>query len=80
MDEGWIRFDPAAGTTLLLSPVARFVLDRLDTRDQDEAALMDAIRAEEPDASPEDCHAAVSAALAALLGAQLIRARSLDRS
>ena len=29
VDEGWVRFDPSAGQTLLLAPITRFVLDRL---------------------------------------------------
>lgn len=75
VDEGWIFYDPAAGTTLLLAPVARFVFDQLasDGSAADSKTLAAAVHQEEPDASAQECHEAVTAALDALLDAKLIR-------
>ncbi|MBS0357314.1 MAG: hypothetical protein JSR83_25790 [Proteobacteria bacterium] len=76
MDEGWVRYDPQAGATLLLAPLTRFVLDRLSVpgRVLSEDELIRAIRQEEPDAALEDCRQLVAAALGALIGARLIQA------
>lgn len=76
VDEGWIRFDPHAGRTLLLAPVARFLLDLLSVagESRDEDSLIQAIRQEEPDADPGECRIQVQAALKALLDARLIQA------
>jgi hypothetical protein len=81
VDEGWIFYDPAAGTTLLLAPVARFVLDLLPPDDGTVSteALIAAVQREEPDASALECRESVTAALAALLNASLIRTMPLDR-
>lgn len=85
VDEGWVRYDPCAGATLLLAPVTRFVLDQLSVRGRllSEDELIHAIHQEEPDAQPEDCRRLVAAALDALIGAHLIQAsstRSLENS
>jgi hypothetical protein len=81
VDEGWIFHDPAAGTTLLLAPVARFVLDLLPPDDGAASieSLTAAVQREEPDASGQECREAVTAALNALLNANLIRTAPLDR-
>jgi hypothetical protein len=70
-----VRFDPAAGQTLLLTPIARFVLDTLDPyraravgRELTAAALH-----EEPDADPAEAHEVVCIALEALTAARLIQ-------
>lgn len=75
VDEGWIFYDPAAGTTLLLAPVTRFVFDQLppDGSAVDTETLAAAVHQEEPDASAQECREAVTAALHALLDANLIR-------
>ena len=75
VDEGWIRFDPTAGQTLLLAPISRFVLDQLShpgstlSIDDFVAAVLHA----EPDAPPDDCRLAVTAAVDALAAARLIQ-------
>lgn len=75
VDEGWIRFDPTAGQTLLLAPISRFVLDQLShpnsslSIDDFVAAVLHA----EPDAPPDDCRLAVIAAIDALAAARLIQ-------
>ncbi|MDD2988490.1 MAG: hypothetical protein PHI64_05950 [Zoogloea sp.] len=76
VDEGWVRFDPHAGETLLLAPITRFILDQLSTPGQQlsEAALSQAVLQEEPDADPAECRAQVKIALEALLDARLIQA------
>lgn len=81
VDEGWIFYDPAAGTTLLLAPVARFVFDQLppDGSTTDTETLIAAVQQEEPDASAQECREAATAALDALLEANLIRTAPLDR-
>lgn len=74
VDEGWVRFDPTAGQTLLLAPISRFVLGQLSLPGRvlsvDDLAY--AVLHEEPDAPPDDCRLAVSAAVDALAAARLI--------
>ena len=75
VDEGWVRFDPTAGQTLLLAPISRFLLDQLShpgstlSIDDFVAAVLHA----EPDAPPDDCRLAVTAAVDALAAARLIQ-------
>lgn len=78
VDEGWVRFDPHAGETLLLAPITRFVLDQLSVRERllSEDALSLTVLQEEPDADPVECRAQVRAAVEALLEARLIQAVS----
>ena len=78
VDEGWVRFDPHAGETLLLAPITRFILDQLSTpgRRLSEDALNQAVLDEEPDADPAECRTQVRIALEALLDARLIQATS----
>ncbi len=75
VDEGWVRFDPAAGQTLLLAPISRFVLDQLSFSGRSLSVddLVASVLRAEPDAQPDDCHLAVTAALAALAAARLIQ-------
>lgn len=81
VDEGWVRYDPSAGETLLIAPVTRFVLDQLAVPGQSLNAveLAVAVLREEPEAAPEACREFVATALEALLGARLIRAQSSRR-
>ncbi|WP_374246503.1 hypothetical protein [Zoogloea sp.] len=78
VDEGWVRYDPSAGETLLLAPLTRFVLERLfqpgDGLSADD--LVAAVLNEEPDTAPDACRPFVAVALEALLGARLIRPQS----
>lgn len=78
VDEGWVRFDPHAGETLLLAPVTRFILDQLSIPgcQLSEDALIQAVLQEEPDADPAECGTQVRTALEALLDARLILATS----
>jgi len=80
VDEGWIRFDPAIGETLLLAPLTRFVLDQVAGHQAELSAddLITAVMKEEPEASPLDCRRLVEASLNALLGAGLILAANLE--
>ena len=73
VDEGWVRFDPAAGQTLLLTPIARFVLDELAGAERSVAELTAAALHEEPDADPAQAREGVCAALDALTAARLIQ-------
>lgn len=76
MDEGWIRFDPLSGTTQLLAPITRFVLEHIaDGVDQREALVAAVIRAE-PEAPATECGDAITAALDALIQAQLIQPKT----
>jgi hypothetical protein len=69
-----VRFDPAAGQTLLLTPIARFVLDTLThTAPGLSVALTAAALHEEPDADPAEAHEVVCIALEALTAARLIQ-------
>ncbi len=78
VEEGWVRFDPHAGETLLLAPITRFILDQLSTPGSQlsEDALNQAVLQEEPEADPAECRAQVRTALEALLDAHLIQATS----
>ena len=80
VDEGWVRFDPVAGQTLLLTPIARFVLDELvaSGRAQDIDALIAAVLREEPEATAAEAHVLVGAALEALPAARLIQPAPLE--
>lgn len=80
VDEGWVRFDPAAGQTLLLSPIARFVLDALagSGTGLSVAELTAAALHEEPDADPADARQLVCTALEALTAARLIQPAPLE--
>ena len=75
VDEGWVRFDPAAGQTLLLTPIARFVLDTLSAAAPglSVAELAAAALHEEPEADPADARQLVCTALEALTAARLIQ-------
>ena len=78
VDEGWVRFDPSAGQTLLLAPITRFVLDRLAVpgRSLSDDDLVREVQQEEPEAPADDCRQFVAVAIDALLGAHLIRVDS----
>lgn len=75
VDEGWVRFDPAAGQTLLLTPIARFVLDTLSAAAPglSVAELAAAALHEEPEADPADARQLICTALEALTAARLIQ-------
>lgn len=75
VDEGWIRFDPAAAQTLLLTPIARFVLERVAIAGASAGVgdLVAAVLREEPEAGHDACRSLVEAALQALVEAHLIR-------
>lgn len=80
VDEGWVRFDPTAGQTLLLTPIARFVLDALGTAGPglSVAELTAAALHEEPDADPAQARELVCTALEALTAARLIQPAPLE--
>ena len=68
-----MRFDPAAGQTLLLTPISRFVLDQLTEAERSVDELVDAALHEEPDADPAQARELVCTALEALTAARLIQ-------
>lgn len=75
VDEGWIRFSRSSGSTQLLSPLAKFILDMTDRASHpvsDREVITELLRLE-PHAQPEECGAEVAATLAALAEAQLIQ-------
>lgn len=74
VDEGWVRYDPAAGQTFLLAPITRFVLDQLahPGRHASFSDLLSSVLEEEPDADPDECRRLVEFAIAALIEARLI--------
>ena len=74
VDEGWVRYDPAAGQTFLLAPITRFVLDQLALpgRHSSFSDLLSAVLQEEPDADPDECRQLVESAITALIEARLI--------
>jgi hypothetical protein len=74
VDEGWVRYDPAAGQTFLIAPITRFVLDQLahPGRHLSFSQLLACVLQEEPDADPDDCRQLVEFAIEALIGARLI--------
>lgn len=74
VDEGWVRFDAGSGTTLLLSPLARFVLAVIDESPValSPEQIVQRVMAEEREADPVDCLVEVEATLQILSGAELI--------
>lgn len=75
VEEGWIRYDQQAGSTQLLTPLARFVIDLIDTNShpRSPAEIVEEILRSEPGADPDDCRVEVEAVLRILSEVQLIR-------
>jgi len=75
VDEGWIRYDHHSGRTLLLTPLARFIIDLLDKSSKPLSALdlVEEVLRAEPDADPDDCHVEVDTVLGILSEGQLIQ-------
>lgn len=75
VDEGWIRYDPHSGTTLLLAPLARFVVDAIDVSSQPLSAfnITDRVLELESDSDRDQCVIEVEEVLGILAEAQLIQ-------
>jgi hypothetical protein len=75
VDEGWIRYDQRSGSTLLLAPLARFVIDFIDGNPGriSFSEIVDEVLLAEPDADPAVCHLEVESVLRILSEAQLIQ-------
>lgn len=75
VDEGWIRYDQCSGHTHLLTPLARFIVDSIDTSSTPLSAfdIAEKVLNEEPDADSGQCIVEVEAALSILSEAQLIQ-------
>lgn len=75
VEEGWIRYDQPAGSTQLITPLARFVIDLIDESRSPLALpdIVEAVQCAEPDATSADCHIEVEAVLRILSDVQLIR-------
>lgn len=75
VDEGWIRYDSNSGSTQLITPLARFVIDLLDAskRMHSLADIVDAVLDAEPDANRNECEIEVDTVLKILSEHQLIQ-------
>lgn len=75
VEDGRLVYDRSNGETRLLSHLSQFLLEWLEARGSSAstAELVRAVRAEEPEASTQECLAAVEAALAALAEARLLK-------
>jgi hypothetical protein len=73
--EGWIRYDPRSGTTQLLAPLARFVVEAIDASSQPLSVsdIADQVLEVELDADREQCIVEVGEVLGILFEAQLIQ-------
>jgi len=74
VDEGWIRYDLCSGTTHLISPLARFVIEAIYESYVPLASctIAEKVLDTEQDADPVDCQVEVESVLQILLEAQLI--------
>jgi len=81
VDEGWIRFDPHSGTTHLLSPLARFVIELIERSPIvfSSSDIVEKVLLVEPDADPADSLVEVESILQILSEAKLIETYRLDR-
>lgn len=76
MDEGWVRYDPVSGETLVVSPLARFLIDFFDavpTASADDA--IDELERVKPGLARESYTLAIKESLPILAAAKLIGAR-----
>lgn len=75
VDEGWIRYDPRSGSTHLLTPLARHLVEAIDSSvtPVSMSDLVDGVLCLEPDAAPDQCAVEVEATLDILSEAQLIQ-------
>lgn len=75
MDEGWVRYDPRSGSTHLLTPLARHLVDVIasSTAPVSSNDLVEGVLVLEPDAEPDQCAVEVEATLDILSEAQLIQ-------
>lgn len=75
VEEGWIRYDQHSGSTQLLTPLARFVIDFVgkSSAPLSSSDIVGEVLRAEPDAEPGDCHVEVEAVLRILSDAQLIQ-------
>lgn len=75
VDEGWIRYDQRSGATHLLTPLARFIVDSIDTSPISLSVddIADMVIHQEPGADRSQCIVEVESALGILSEAQLIQ-------
>jgi hypothetical protein len=73
VDEGWMSFDIASGSTQLMSELAKFIVEILSERGlASEAELLSAAQLEDPESASPDDRAAVVAAIDSLVQAELL--------
>lgn len=81
VDEGWVRYDQIPGSTHLLSPLARYIIDLIEASPQ--ALTLNAIAEQvlitDPEADSADYLVEVESTLRILCEAQLIEPCQLDR-
>lgn len=75
VDEGWVRYDPRSGSTHLLTPLARHLVEAIGSSAVPLPAvdLVNGVLCLEPDAEPDQCAIEVEATLDILSEAQLIQ-------
>lgn len=75
VEEGWIRYDQCSGSTHLLSPLARFVIDIIDKSPHplSFSEVVDEVLHAEPDAEAGDCDVEVKNVLRLLSNSQFIQ-------
>ena len=75
VDEGWIRYDQFSGSTHLLTPLARFIVDSIDASPAPLSAfdIAEDILCREPEVERDQCVVEVESALGILSEAQLIQ-------
>ncbi len=75
VDDGRLIYDRLNGETRLLSPLSQFLIEWIETqgRAASTAELVRAVHVEEPEASVQECLAAVETALSALSEAHMLR-------
>ncbi len=75
VDEGWIRYDQRSGSTQLLTPLARFVIDLIDQSSSavSSSDIVNEVLRVEPDAKLGDRQVEVESVLRVLSDVQLIQ-------
>ena len=75
VDEGWIRYDPRSGSTQLLAPLARFIVDTIGASSVPLSVsdIANRVLELEPDADRDQCVVEVGETLGILSEVQLIQ-------
>lgn len=74
VEEGWVRYDQFSGSTHLISPLARFVIELIEESivPLSSSHIVESVLSVEQDVDPVDCLVEVESVLRVLSEAQLV--------